>query len=59
MLNEKGFLLGFMWGEQFLLEMEEFHNFWGYRPALFHPYIKCTFKKERSKQEYSKTRSIS
>ena len=23
-----------MWGERFLLEMEQFHDFWGYRSAL-------------------------
>ena len=31
---KKDFLLDFMWGERFLLEMEQFHDFWGYRPAL-------------------------
>ena len=31
---KKGFVLDFMWGERFLLEMEQFHDFWGYRPAL-------------------------
>ena len=31
---KKRFLLDFMWGKQFLLEMEQFHDFWRYRPAL-------------------------
>ena len=31
---KKGFLLDFMWGERFLLEMEQFHDFGGCRPAL-------------------------
>ena len=31
---KKGFRLGFMWGERFLLEMEQFHDFGGYRPLL-------------------------
>ena len=35
---KKGFLLDFMWGERFLLEMEQFHDFWGYRPALPTPW---------------------
>ena len=28
------FLLDFMWGERFLLEMGQFHDFWVYLPAL-------------------------
>ena len=31
---QKGFLLDFMWAERFLLEMEQFHDFWEYRPVL-------------------------
>ena len=31
---KKAFLLDFMWAEQFLLEIEQFHDFWADHPAL-------------------------
>ena len=38
---KKGFLFDFMWGERFLREMEQFHDFWGYRPALIQSTLPC------------------
>ena len=31
---KQAFLFDFMWGERFLLVIEQFHDFWGYRPVL-------------------------
>jgi hypothetical protein len=35
MLLKKSFLLDFVGGEPFLVEMEQYPAFWGYRPPLF------------------------